>query len=101
MMLLFGMITLAIMLFAKDPRVVHAYVAASAISDFPHWAGILWVLSKAGCGLADFNDDACWTSDLRMLMLVPLGTFAIKVGYLMGLFGPDDVASDARSKKVQ
>lgn len=91
MMFLFGMVTLGIMLYAKDAGVVHAYVAASAISDFPHWAFLLTVLSKPGCGIWDFGNDACWNTDLRMQLLIPVVTFVIKVGYLVGLFGPDRV----------
>jgi hypothetical protein len=34
LMFMISMVTIGVMVFAKDPEVVHAYVATSAITDF-------------------------------------------------------------------
>ena len=48
LMFMISMVTAGVTVYAKDPKVVHAYVAASAITDFPHWASFAYVLGWEG-----------------------------------------------------
>ena len=42
------MVTLVVMLYATNPKVVHWYVAVSAITDIPHWMSFFYVLGWDG-----------------------------------------------------
>jgi hypothetical protein len=85
LMFMISMVTLGVMVYAKDPKVVHAYVAASAITDFPHWASFAYVLGWGG--LRQWT----WEGPLWAQLLVPVFTFLFKIGYLGGFFGKDKV----------
>jgi hypothetical protein len=43
-MFMIAMVTLVVMLCATNPKVVHWYVMASAITDIPHWMSFFYVL---------------------------------------------------------
>ena len=47
-MFMISLLTLSVMLFAKDPKIVHAYVVVSALTDIPHWASFYYVLGWEG-----------------------------------------------------
>ena len=96
LMFMISMVTISVMVFAKDPKVVHAYVAASAITDFPHWASFAYVLGWEG-----LRQWRSWESPLWMQLLVPVFTFLFKIGYLGGFFGKDKVVDDAGRKGVR
>jgi hypothetical protein len=93
-MFMIALVTLSIMLFAKDPKVVHAYVLASALTDFPHWASFFYVLGWEGV-----KEWRTWESPLWMQLGVPVFTFGFKVGYLMGWLGEDRAVDREEMKK--
>ena len=92
--LIFALLTLAIMLYARSARLVHAFVAATALADGPHYAALAYVLGWDG--VARWRE---WGMPLWMQLLVPAVTFSIKVGYLAGAFGPDRVAGRERKRQ--
>lgn len=97
LMFMIAMITVVVMLYSTEPKVVRGYVLASAITDIPHWSAFFYVLGWEG--LAAWRT---WDAMLWMQLLFPVFTFAIKWGYLLGLFGGDRVVkkeSDARKEK--
>ncbi|KAK2731684.1 hypothetical protein CKAH01_08840 [Colletotrichum kahawae] len=61
-------------------KVVRGYVLVSALMDFPHWGALAVALGKEGV-LWEFG---AWGREMRVLVVVPLATFSIKVGYLWG-----------------
>lgn len=89
LMFMISMVTIGVMVYAKDPKVVYAYVAASAITDFPHWASFAYVLGWEG-----LREWRTWESPLWAQLLVPVFTFLFKVGYLGGFFGEDNTVVD-------
>jgi hypothetical protein len=89
LMFMISMLTIGVMVYAKDPKVVHAYVVASAITDFPHWASFAYVLGWEGLRLWRTWNGALWAQ-----LLVPVFTFLFKVGYLGGFFGKDKVEEE-------
>lgn len=91
LMFLFAAVTLGVMIYAKDPKVVHAYVFASALTDFPHYAAFAYVLGWEG-----LRQWRLWEGPLWLQLLVPVFTFILKVGYLCGAFGKDVVGSDRK-----
>lgn len=88
------LLTLGIMLYAKDPKIVHAYVCASLLTDFPHWGSFAYVLGWEG-----LRQWRMWESPLWMRLLVPVFTFLFKLGYLSGAFEADRVAGKAAEGK--
>lgn len=89
-MFLYGLTTIVIMLYgSKSPRVVHGYVLASAVSDPLHWASIISTM-----GWDRFLDYKGWSQDITPIILVPVFTLAIKLGYLAGVFGKAKVAKE-------
>jgi hypothetical protein len=93
-MFMIALVTLSIMLFAKDAKVVHAYVLASALTDFPHWASFFYVLGWEGV-----KEWRTWEGPLWMQLGVPVFTFGFKVGYLMGWLGEDRAVDREEMKK--
>jgi len=93
-MFMIAIVTLSVMLFAKDPKVVHAYVFCSAVTDFPHWASFLYVLGWEG-----IRQWRTWEAPLWMQLGVPVFTFLFKVGYLTGAMGADQGQSDEATGK--
>jgi hypothetical protein len=93
-MFMIALVTLGVMLYAKDPKVVHAYVLASALTDFPHWASFAYVLGWEG-----LQQWRTWEAPLWMQLLVPVFTFAFKVSYLAGWMGDDRQPVAAETKK--
>ena len=81
-----SIVTIGVMIHAKDPKVVHWYVAASAITDFPHWASFAYVLGWEG-----LRQWRTWEGPLWAQLSVPVFTFMFKLGYLGGWFGEDQV----------
>ncbi|KAF8140900.1 hypothetical protein K438DRAFT_2030344 [Mycena galopus ATCC 62051] len=95
MMFGWSMVTLAIMFLGnKSPRLVHAYVAISATMDFPHWGAFAYALGSEG--MAQWR---LFPSEMWMQLLVPLGTFVLKVGYLSGFFGADKAIQEDKKTK--
>jgi hypothetical protein len=88
---MFVVLTIGIMRYAKDPAVVHAYVWASLLTDFPWWASMAYVLGPQG-----MSEWRTWETGLWMMWLVPAFTVMFKVGYLSGAFGPDRVVGKER-----
>ena len=84
-----AMVTLAVMVYATNPKVVHCYVAASAITDIPHWTAFLYVLGWDG-----IKQWRSWHTPLWCQLLVPVLTMVFKLGYLSGAFGEDRVAGE-------
>jgi hypothetical protein len=89
-----SIVTIGVMVFAKDPEVVHAYVAASAITDSQHWASFAYVLGWEG-----LRQWRTWEGPLRAQLLVPAFMFLFKVGYLGGFFGKDKDVNQAGERK--
>ncbi len=73
---------------------LHAYVAASAITDFPYWASFAYVLDWEG-----LRQWRTWEGLLWAQLLVPVVTLLFKMGYLGGFFGKDKVSSDVEGGK--
>lgn len=94
--MMFGwtLITLAIMFIPPaNRRLVRTYVAIAAIMDFPHWGSFAKALGWEGLAMWRQWDAALW-----MQLLIPLGTFTIKIAYLAGVFGPDKVLNEKNEK---
>jgi len=94
LMFMISMVTIGVMVYAKDPKVVHAYVAASGLTDFPHWVSFAYVLGWKG-----LRQWRTWEGPLWMQLLVPIFTLLFKVGYLGGFFGEDEVVEQTRERK--
>jgi len=91
---------LAVMLYGNgSPRLVHATVAALAVVDPPHWLGMLYVMGRGSIleGTSAVMRGE-WTPEMRTLFLLPVVTCAMKVSYLLGLWGPDRVTKEMKRK---
>ena len=88
-----SLLTLSVMLFAKDPKIVQAYVIVSALTDIPHWASFYYVLGYEG--IRRYEE---WNLSLWLQLGVPVFTMAFKLGYLSGWFGRDRVFSGEKGK---
>ncbi|KIW49075.1 hypothetical protein PV05_10789 [Exophiala xenobiotica] len=88
MLWLVAMLTVVVFWFSSEIKVIKGYVLVSALSDFTPWAGITYAL-KLEAGAWDAANWSYVTPDLRAQILVPVATFSIKLGYLLGLFGQD------------
>ncbi len=94
LMFMIPLVTIGIMVYAKDPKVVYVYVTASAITDFPHWTSFAYVLSWER-----LRQWKSWDGPLWAQLLVPVVTLLFKLGYLGGFFGKDKVLSDFEGGK--
>ena len=90
MLWLVAMLTVVVFWFSSEIKVIKGYVLVSALSDFTHWAGIADA-PKLEAGAWEAVSWSNVTPDLRAQILVPVATFSIKLGYLLGLFGQDRV----------
>lgn len=120
--LLAGLMLLSVMLYGGDnPRLIHATVASLSVVDVALWASMLWVIGyhsgtlstdgKGPVGLMDLwvspvveGVRACFirgeaTSQMYMVFGGSGTTFAIKVGYLLGLFGKDRIVDEKLKKR--
>ncbi|KAL0935629.1 uncharacterized protein CTRU02_210220 [Colletotrichum truncatum] len=80
-----ALLTYVIMFHSTERKVVRGYVLVSALADFPHWAALANGMGSLG-HLWDFG---AWSAEMRSLIFFPMLAFAIKVGYLSGVFGDD------------
>ena len=92
-MFMISLLTLSIMLFAKDPKIVHAYVVVSALTDIPHWASFCYVLGWEG--VSNWGE---WNQSLWLQLGVPVFTMVFKLGYLSGAFRRDRVVGAESGK---
>ena len=93
-MFMISLLTLSVMLFAKDPKIVHAYVVVSALTDIPHWASFYYVLGWEG--IRNWEE---WNQSLWLQLGVPVITMVFKLGYLSGGFGRDRVVGEKGKRK--
>jgi hypothetical protein len=87
LMFMIAMLTVIIMVHADNPKVVHGYVIASALTDLPHWAAFFSILGWDG-----IRQVHTWNTALWLQLVVPIVTMVFKLGYLSGLFGEDQVS---------
>jgi hypothetical protein len=92
-MFMISLLTLSVMLFARDPKIVHAYVIVSALTDIPHWASFYYVLGWEG--IVNYGE---WNLSLWLQLGVPVVTMVFKLGYLSGVFGRDRVVGEGKGK---
>ncbi|KUJ09609.1 uncharacterized protein LY89DRAFT_724042 [Mollisia scopiformis] len=95
LMFMIAMVTVIVMVFAKDRAVVRGYVVASAVTDLPHWASFAYVLGWEG-----LRQWRTWEAPLWMQLLVPVFTLMFKLGYLSGAFGEDRVPEKKGRKEL-
>ncbi|KAJ5097665.1 hypothetical protein N7456_008386 [Penicillium angulare] len=93
MMFMTVLLNLTIMLYAKNPKVVHGFVLSSALTDIPHWGSLIYVLGWEG-----LSQWRTWDSSLWAQFLVPAFTMCFKLGYLTGAFGADRLESEDKKQ---
>jgi hypothetical protein len=96
MMFMIAMITVVVFRYSTNPKVIHGYVAASAITDIPHYAAFFYVLGWDG-----IKQWRTWHTPLWLQLGVPVLTIVFKLGYLSGAFGKDRKVAGGKATKTK
>lgn len=92
MMLLAGLLLTIIMWTSNEIKTIRLTIMVLAVSDIPHWIFGAWCLGPLAF------EPRSWSAEMKAYMGVPAVTFLIKVAYLMGLLGHDQVANKVRKE---
>ena len=84
-MALAGILLTVIMWTSNDIKTIRLTIFILALSDIPHWIFGAWCLGPLAF------EPARWSAEMKAYMGVPVLTFCIKVAYLMGLLGRDQI----------
>lgn len=85
MMLLAGLLLTIIMWTSNEIKTIRLTIMVLAASDIPHWIFGAWCLGPLAL------EPSSWSAEMKAYMGVPVVTFLIKVAYLTGLLGRDQV----------
>ncbi|CAD0113565.1 unnamed protein product [Aureobasidium uvarum] len=92
MMLLAGLLLTVIMWTSNEIKTIRLTIMVLAASDIPHWIFGAWCLGPLAF------EPSSWSAEMKAYMGVPVVTFSIKVAYLLGLFGRDNIVEKARKE---
>ncbi|KAI4728568.1 hypothetical protein E4T49_03639 [Aureobasidium sp. EXF-10728] len=92
MMLLAGLLLTIIMWTSDEIKTIRLTIMVLAASDIPHWIFGAWCLGPLAF------EPSTWSAEMKAYMGVPAVTFLIKVAYLLGWFGRDQIAEKARKE---
>lgn len=105
------LVSAALFNYCRDRRIVRFYVFVLLLADVPHWLSILAAMGSASTatyssatedvGLLSWTAvsagwqrcmrDGNWTSGMKGMFGAPFVTTAVKIAYLVGVFGKDRV----------
>ncbi|THY13289.1 hypothetical protein D6D00_10211 [Aureobasidium pullulans] len=92
MMLLAGLLLTIIMWTSNEIKTIRLTIMVLAASDIPHWIFGAWCLGPLA------SEPSSWSAEMKAYMGVPVVTFLIKVAYLTGLLGRDQVTDKVRKE---
>ena len=92
MMLLAAMLLIIVMWTSNEIKTIRFTIMALAISDIPHWIFGAWCLGPLAF------EPSSWSTEMKGYMGVPAVTFLIKVAYLLGWLGRDQVTEKVRKE---
>lgn len=92
MMLLAAMLLITVMWTSNEIKTIRFTIMALAISDIPHLIFGLWCLGPLAF------EPSSWSTEMKGYMGVPAVTFLIKVAYLLGWLGRDQVTEKLRKE---
>jgi hypothetical protein len=92
MMALAGLLLTIIMWTSNEIKTVRLTIMVLAASDIPHWIFGAWCLGPLAF------EPSNWSAEMKAYMGVPAVTFLIKVAYLLGLLGRDQVTQKVRKE---
>jgi hypothetical protein len=92
MMALAGLLLAIIMWTSNEIKPIRLTIMVLAASDIPHWVFGAWCLGPLAFA------PSSWSTEMKAYMGVPVVTFLIKVAYLLGLLGRDQVTGKVRKE---
>lgn len=91
-MALAGLLLTIIMWTSNEIKTIRLTIMVLAASDIPHWVFGTWCL-----GPLAFQPSG-WSVEMKAYMGVPVVTFLIKVAYMLGWLGRDQVTEKVRKE---
>ncbi|KAI5197262.1 hypothetical protein E4T39_07414 [Aureobasidium subglaciale] len=92
MMFLAGLLLTVIMWTTDEIKTIRMTVMVLAASDIPHWLFGAWCLGPLAF------EPSSWSVEMKAYMGVPVITFMIKVAYLLGWLGSDQMVNRVRKE---
>jgi hypothetical protein len=92
MMALAGLLLTIIMWTSNEIKTIRLTIMVLAASDIPHWVFGAWCLGPLAF------EPSSWSVEMKAYMGVPVVTFMIKVAYLLGWLGRDQVTEKIRKE---